>query len=477
MAGPEAPVLAVDLGSTSVKVGRFTLEGQVRGPIVSRRYRSEAPGVLDPAVVLAAVLDAIGEVESQGVEAVVLAALWQSVLRISPLGDPVGTALTWEKPWPHDRLDAMREALGDDWDGATSGAYLHPSYPLLLLAHESEQAHGERLVDLGSWVIEQLTGTWAGWSRPVAAGSGLWDQHSNRWGALVEHLGTRTQLDSAQYFDHPIRCSTPHPDLPTSLHAAQWMAPLPDGLCHNLGLGAVSQICAITVGTSGSVRSVQAWSPATKYGGLWRYRCGPETVAIGGAVSSAGNLLEWAAHFADSRLDWSFLNQDKPQLPTLTSRPDIFGRRGPDYPWDATGSLSGLRPHHTSHDVVRAVQIDMWATFADLFDRLNQTEPAQEIRAGGGVIERYPTTLQILADALARPVDWCAISQPVLRGAALVAAAQLREPRLDVGSAVDAVALRIRSGPSKPPVEQRIYPRANWTQALATRWGTSRLGQ
>ncbi|MFT4219269.1 MAG: FGGY-family carbohydrate kinase [Microbacterium sp.] len=463
-------MLAIDIGSTTVKAARFSVDGARSGEVAVRRHRVGVTAALDLERVLRAVLEVVDGVGARGVEAVALTTVWQTVVRVGPDGGIRGEPATWESAPSAAAMRRVRDAVGASWDHSVSGAYLHSSYPLLVAAAERALAADDRLQDVGSWLVERLTGTSVGWSEPIAAGSGLWDQRRRSWSNVADNLGVRAQLERAPLHTDVVEASRLHPGLPTALRSARWAPPLPDGLCHNLGVGAIDDAVAITVGTSGSVRAVLTADPDGSPSGLWHYRCGHDTHALGGAISTAGNLLEWVCQLTGDNLSWSWAEGVAPRLPSIRAVPDVYGRRGPDYPFDATGSVIGLRPHHTLADLADAFSVDMWSRFALLYRLLSRTHPIVSARAGGGVIERVPVAAQILADALGVPVAVSAADQPALRGAALVASALLR-PLGKHFSAVDHVARAIAAGETEPPAFTRsAQPREAWTRALAERW-------
>jgi gluconokinase len=257
--------------------------------------------------------------------------------------------------------------------------------------------------------------------------------------------------------------------LPVELRDAIWLPPLGDGLCHNLGLQSIDGDVSLTVGTSGAVRVLLDYDAQPIPDGLWRYRCDERTMAVGGAITSAGNALEWVQRFSGNEIDWSFVESDKPDLTSLTAVTDVYGRRGPDYPADAAGSVTGLRPHHTLMDLVQAFAVDSWHLYAYLFDCLEELVEPRAISAAGGVTDHDHRTVQLLADAIARPVTVTSCPQPSMRGAALYAATYLN----DSAVSLDLVVENIRAGKfASPAAVHTFHPREHWTSALHHRWKT-----
>jgi gluconokinase len=466
-------VVAIDIGSTGVRAGRFTSTGELAGSIARARYREHHDtAVGHPAVasVLTAVLGVLAEVDTSDVAAVATSAVWHTLVPVADASPAGSTACTWEaSPRPGTERSERTAALRTTAPRDVTGAYVHHSYPAAMLA--SLPATPDRYCDLGSLVLSQLCGFPPGWSESIAAGSGLWDQAHRTWHLpALKALGVSPE-QLGGLWRHARRCRPGTRAAALDLAETLWLPPIGDGLCHNLGQGAVGPgRLAVTVGTSGSVRTVLATAEAiTVRSGLWHYRSSEQSWAIGGAVTSAGNVLEWVEKFTGGSIDWDRLTAFEGGLTDLRAIPDVFGRRGPDYPWDATGALIGLRPQHTLEDVRQAVAVDVWRTFADLFRRLHGTYAGQATAvAAGGVIRHHPAAGQLLADALNMPIGLTDCPEPTLRGAALYGCQSLAngEPALD-----DTVRLIGLGYIASPRTNTTYLPRPGPAADLAVRWG------
>ena len=497
-----AVVLCLDIGSTGVRAARLTGRGDPAGPVSERRYRTAAhaaTGRPDPAVVLTAVVDLLDAVDWSEVQAVCTAVQWQTVLAVDAADGPLAPAFTWESTVPPADLAETRHLLSDSWSRLDSGTYLHASSPVAAIT-ALRLPKAARLTDLAGWVIRRVTGRDVGWSPVVAAASGLWHQRAGDW-----HSRVLTDLDVdvdrlGGTWNDPV---LPRPGSPAAgwAPAATWLPPLGDGLCHNLGLGCVGpDRTVLTVGTSGSVRAVLGGHPVVP-DGLWSFAVGERTSAVGGAVTSAGNVLEWVTALTSRPIRWGTLTDPVPSLPGLRVSPDVFGRRGPDYPDDALGAVRGLGPGSTLDDLVAAFVVDTWRSFAVLQTLLDTVTGPGPVTAAGGVLEHHPVVAQLLADALDRPVRLVDVPQPALRGAALVARQALLDPSAGVRAWVDRAADELaadapgevlppghhRSGHDDrgahgdradahpadgPTVTRLLHPRPAWARALRERWAS-----
>lgn len=462
-----APVLAVDIGSTAVKAARFDVDGSLHGEVVTVRHRGAArpaPGEVEPHALRDAVVAALRDLELDGVERVVASSVWHALLAVDAAGQPLGNALSWEVHRPASQRAALEERLGDSWSHEESGGYLHPSYAVAVV-DELAARGAARIVDLASWVMGALAGTERAWPENVAAGSGLWLSADRTWNRpALDRLGVDPALFGTPWSDAVSGANSPIAEL----RGAVWLPPFGDGMCHNLGQDAIEGRMAITLGTSGSVRAVTVGGEVRGPGaGLWRYRVDDATVVTGGAVTSAGNTLEWVREVFGT-ISWREATPERiGHLPRTD--PSVFGRRGPDYPWSASGSILGLVPGTTRDDIALALGIDLWHPFAAHFGALTQVLrlPNVQLVVEGGVASGDPAALQLLADALGTPLQRTAQSQPALAGAARVAVQHLRSGRVSIDDTVRAV----RAGEyADSPIVETIEPRPAVARALAERW-------
>ena len=295
-------------------------------------------------------------------------------------------------------------------------------------------------------------------------GPGVGLARARRWNAAVlERLGVDEGMLGPVWVGPLDGDASPVPEL----RGARWLPPLGDGMCHNLGEAAIDGRVAVTVGTSGSVRSIVTGGEVEGPGdGLWRYRVDDEVVVTGGAVTSAGNVLEWVERELGP-VPWDAV--EPARLAALPKAdPAVFGRRGPDYPWDAHGAVTGIGPATTRADLALAFGVDVWRPFAGHLAALRRAlqVPVTDVVAAGGVLSNRPESAQLLADALGVPVHRTAQDQPALVGAALVAGVELEGGR---GIRDTVAAIRARP-PAAAEIVATVRPRPEITAALAERW-------
>jgi gluconokinase len=169
------------------------------------------------------------------------------------------------------------------------------------------------------------------------------------------------------------------------------------------------------VGTSGALRVLYETERPQPRPGLFLYRFDDRRVIEGGALSDGGNLHHWL----EQTLTAGDTGSEEHGLTVL---PFLGGERSTGWDPDARGAILGLTFDTTPGDIRRAALEGVGFRFAAIADLLPDVD---EIVATGGALLKDPNWVQILADALARPVTLSAVEEASLRGAAV---AVLDEP-------------------------------------------------
>src|SRR6185503_6656811 len=136
-----------------------------------------------------------------------------------------------------------------------------------------------------------------------------------------------------------------------------------------------------------------------------------------------------------------------PEEHGLTFLPFLGGERSTGWDADATGAIVGLTFDTTPRDIRQAALEGIALRFAAIAELLPEVET---VVATGGALAAEPEWIQVLADALARPVIASRVAEASLRGAA-----------------VAALALRGHE-PAEPPPGEVFHPREE--RAEAYRW-------
>jgi gluconokinase len=271
-----------------------------------------------------------------------------------------------------------------------------------------------RFVSLADFLYGSLLGERPASSLSMASGTGLLDLAGSCWDAeLLDVLGVE-----------PERL----PRLSDEPQQGRWYPALLDGACSNLGAGCTGKRrAALMVGTSGALRLLYESDRPQPRPGLFLYRVDERRVLEGGALSDGGNLYGWLDETL-APYEGSLADRD-PEDHGLTFLPFLGGERSTGWDPHARGAILGLTFGTTPLDVRQAALEGIAFRFAAVADLLPE---AEELVATGGALLADPDWVQIMADALARPVTMSAVEEASLRGAAV---ATLERLGLDVGDA------------------------------------------
>jgi gluconokinase len=375
-----AQVLALDIGSSSVRAQRFDARGNPDGEL--RRERYETTDAAEVAELVRIVLD--------GDEPDGTSCFGHSLLALDKRGRPLTPILGWRDTRSADAAEWLRRRLDADAVHARTGGFLHPSYWAAKLAWLAQvEPELFRAADRFVSFVDYVRGS-RETSASMASGTGLLDLATGDWDAeLLDALG----VDAGR--------------LPTIAEQPVWL----DGVCSNLGAGCVTaDRAALMVGTSGAMRILYETERPQPRAGLFMYRVDDRRVCEGGALSDGGNLHGWLERTLVAA------DGDADDDHGLTFLPFLGGERSPGWDPHRTGALLGLTFATTPADIRRAALEGVGFRFAAIADLLPDVH---EIVATGGALFEDRAWVQLLADTLARPVTLSGVEEASLRGAAV----------------------------------------------------------
>jgi gluconokinase len=443
-------VLALDIGTSSVRATIYTERLRPLRPGVRNSYtwRVGSDGSVElPAPrlerLVSTAIDGALAASPGTIDAVATAAYWHSLVGVARDGRPVTPVLPWSDTRAGAEATALRGVLDERAIHARTGCRLHPTYwPARLRwfkAHDARSfARVDRWMSFPGWLERRWLGRDAE-SISQASGTGLFVHRTCGWDAdLVRACGANPE-QFPRIVDLDDRVARLRSDLARrwpALKNAVWVPAAGDGALNNLGAGcADGSRAALMIGTSGALRLV--WdttdAPAVPCG-LWRYWLDRRRVVVGGALSNGGNLVAWMRDTfgveVDRRLD-ARLARFAPDSHGLTLLPFLAGERSPDYRPDARAAIAGLHLATTRDDIVRAALEAVALRFLAVLDALVHIRPVARLVATGTALTSSPVWLQILADALGRPIALAGVPELTSRGAAIAGFERLNVPTGD----------------------------------------------
>jgi gluconokinase len=406
-----ARVLALDVGTSSVRAQHFDEAADEGATASQHAYPEETDPDRIVELTRRAIADAGG---TKGVDAVGASCFGHSLVALDGAGRPLTPVLTWRDTRSADAVDWLLRRLDADVVHARTGCHIHTSYWPAKLAWLAREQPGvfraaQRFVSFCDYLYEQLLGREVSTSIGMASPTGLVDILTRTWDEeLLETLG----IDGEQLpeiSDDPVDA---------------WYPAILDGACSNLGAGCVTRRrAALMIGTSGAVRTVyETEQPPQPRAGLFLHWVDNARVVEGGSLSDGGNLYAWIeSTLQDAR--GSLAGRD-PDSHGLTFLSLLGGERSPGWHQHAEGAIRGLTFDTTPLDLRQSGLEGVAFRFAEVADLMPEIE---EIVVTGGALLKDPDWVQIMADALGRPVTTSRVKEASLRGAAVVVLERLGE--------------------------------------------------
>jgi gluconokinase len=379
-------VLALDVGSSSVRAQPFDERGDSTGALRQKAYETDDP---------AEVAEAVGRVLDNG-EPDAISCFAHSLVAVDKSWNALTPILGWRDTRSVGAADRLAQRLDAMAVHARTGAFLHPSFWPAKLAWlaEAEPETFRRTAWFVSFA-DYLRGS-PETSLGMASTSGLLDLTTLDWDEeLLAVLG----VDSER--------------LPRIEDMPVW----PDAACSNAGAGCAGRSrAALMVGTSGALRVLYKSERPQPKPGLFLYLADARRVVEGGALSDGGNLYGWLERtLADSS---GSLAERDPRDHGLVFLPFLGGERSTGWNPNARGAVHGLTFETAPLDLRQAAYEGVAFRFAAIAGLLPDVT---EVVATGGGLLRDPDWLQIMADALARPIQVSGVAEASLRGAAVLA--------------------------------------------------------
>ena len=426
-------MLSIDVGTSGVRAALFDDRGV---ETTSRQATRRSDGALsdlgefDPNALVDEVITTIDELllsslEADPIEFIAISTFWHSLVGVDASGNATTPLLSWADTRAAQVAKVLRASFAETEIHARTGCRFHASYwPAKLRWLRSEWperfAATKKWLGFGEFLCLRLFGeTAAGVS--LASATGLFNQRACDWDwdfirALEISSDTLPPIED-----------TNRPQLRESfkrrwpaLAEARLAVVAGDGATNNIGAGcSTKDNVALMIGTSGAMRVVFAGDPPEELPpALWSYRANRSRVAVGGALSDGGGLIQWLR--MSLNVDTTDLGNE-PDAHGLTVLPFWSGERSTGWSPDAHGVILGLRQETRPVEIVRATLEAIAYRFALITRALDTIAPGARIIATGNALRFSPAWIQIIADVLGRPVTLGSAAEASIRGAALLA--------------------------------------------------------
>jgi gluconokinase len=444
-------VLALDVGTSSVRAHVFDASCEEHGDPARHEY----PGETDPDRVVELARTAIENAGGmEGEDAVGTSCFGHSLLALDDRGRPLTPILGWRDTRSAAAADWLSRRLDAAAVHARTGCHIHTSYwpaKLAWLAQEEAEVFrsARRFVSFCDYLYEQLLGRQVAAGISMASATGMVDLRTRAWDEeLLETLGLDAER-LPEISDAPVD---------------GWYPALLDGACSNFGAGCVTrERAALMVGTSGALRTVYETERPQPRPALFLHWVDDARVVEGGSLSDGGNLYHWIEQtFKDADVSLADRDPDSHGLTFLTL---LGGERSPGWHQHAKGAIHGLTFATRPRDLRQAGLEGVAFRFAEVADAMPEVE---EVVATGGALLKDADWLQIMADALARPITTSGVKEASLRGAAVVTL-----ERLGASPALPPVGRVVEPRGDKVEIFRAARERQRWLYEVATSEPTS----
>jgi gluconokinase len=402
-------ILALDVGTSSVRAHVFDADAREGEPA-----RRDYPGESDPVRIVELVREVLEQATGdEPYDAAGSSSFGHSLIALDRAGRPLTPVLGWRDTRSADAADLLLRRLDNAAVHARTGCQIHTSYwpaKLAWLAQEEPEVFrsAHRFVSFCDYLYAQLVGREVPTGISIASATGLVDLSTRTWDEeLLETLG----LDAdrlPEISDAPVD---------------GWYPALFDGACSNLGAGCVTRgRAALMVGTSGAIRVVYETDQPQPRPALFLHWVDETRVVEGGSLSDGGNLHYWLNQTLKDATG-SLAGRD-PDSHGLTFLSLLGGERSPGWHQHAKGAVHGLTFDTTPLELRQAGLEGVAFRFAEVADLIPRLD---EVVVTGGALLRDPDWVQIIADALGRPVTTSGVKEASLRGVAVVVLERLGE--------------------------------------------------
>ena len=428
--------IGVDIGTTSTKAVLFTQETKVHCVShVEYPLHSPLPMIAeqDPEEIFQAVVKAIKDVvEKSGagpdeIRFVSFSSAMHSIIAVDGSGIPITPCITWADS----RSKAWADKIKDEMNGhdiyMRTGTPIHPMSPLAKIAwltHDCPEVieAAYKFISIKEYVFHKLFSQFV-IDHSLASATGLFSLADLDW----DEEALRTAGITRERLSRPVP-TTWHTTGMKEQYAREmglsvrtiFIIGASDGVLSNLGVNAIDPgIVAVTIGTSGAIRTVTDRPVTDEKGRIFCYALTDKHWVIGGPVNNGGMTFRWLRdELASAEVETvrrlgidsyevltKIAERVMPGAEGLLFHPYLAGERAPLWNPDARGSFFGLGMHHKKEHMVRAVLegviFNLYTVLLALQELIGVPE---KIKATGG-FARSHLWRQMLADIFNQEVE------------------------------------------------------------------------
>ncbi|WP_019154137.1 gluconokinase [Robertmurraya massiliosenegalensis] len=421
-------MLGIDIGTTSTKAVLFSEQGEVIQQ-ENIGYPLHTPDIStaeqNPEEIFQAVQQVMTLIMKKHSKKKLLFVSFSSAMHSVIAMDEQDQPLTPVITWADNRSEGWARKINEEWNGheiyRRTGTPIHPMSPLCKVAwivHERPEiaTRTKKYIGIKEYIFKKFFHQYVV-DHSLASCMGMMNLHTLDWDEEALSLAgiTRDQLSTLVPTTKSFTGCDPDlakqigidPELPFIIGAS-------DGVLSNLGVNAFRKgEIAITIGTSGAIRTVIDQPQTDPNGRTFCYALTENHWVIGGPVNNGGVILRWIRdELASSEIETAqrlgidpyerltkIAEEVRPGADGLIFHPYLAGERAPLWNPDVRGSFFGLTLSHKKEHMIRAalegVLYNLYTVFQALIECMDG--PVTRIQATGG-FARSTVWRQMLAD-------------------------------------------------------------------------------
>ncbi|MBX7173706.1 MAG: gluconokinase [Pyrinomonadaceae bacterium] len=429
-------ILALDIGTSSVRAAIYDFSGNVLPETVVKRERTvhfteDGGAELTADEAFSQVCEAIDEVllkTTQTIDYVTASCFWHSLVGVDSEENATTNVFTWAETRPAEYVQILRDNLDENEVHNRTGARFHSSFwtaKLLWLKAEFPEVFQKtkKWLSFSDYLALKLFGE-AVTSVSMASGTGTFNLRKDDWDDELVNFLQIKRKNLPRIADDSETFQTSNWE---RLKNAKWFLAIGDGAANNVGAGCLQkQKAALMIGTSGAMRvAYQGEIPKKIPSGLWCYRIDAQKLIVGGALSDGGGLYRWLKDTmkiaeVDDEVE-AEIKMREPDSHGLTFLPFLAGERSTGYHENAKGAILGLTQSTTAVEITQAAMESVAYRFAEIYDQLQQIVEIKTIIASGGALRESPVWTQIIADVFGQNLSLPDTHEASSRGVVLLA--------------------------------------------------------
>lgn len=417
-------IIGTDIGTTSVKSVAFDLNGhEISKSEIAFHIFNPHPAwsEQDPNVIFKAVIGSIKETFHQNKKdgellAISFSSAMHSLIAVDEKGANLTNSIIWADTRSYEyALNLKNTSMGHDIYLKT-GTPIHPMSPLFKLMWMRENIpdifkKASKFISIKEFVFNKLFDRYVV-DHSIASATGLFDIGKFDW--------YEKSLNSAGITPEKLSLPVSTTYILRGLNKKYakyigvddkipFVIGASDGCLANLGMGVMnSKTLAVTIGTSGAVRTTLSNPLKDEKERIFNYILAKGHYISGGSVNNGGIILRWFKDNFSKSYSYDKMMDEISKVPVgsdnLIFLPYLLGERAPYWNAKSKGVFFGLNINHTKAHLMRSVVEGITYGIYDVGNALEEQIGTSEMIYASGGFAKSASWLQILADVFGKKV-------------------------------------------------------------------------